>query len=90
MHTVVYSTVHTVVYSAVYSIVFSTVYTILFATTYRKQGRGFTSGIKSANPATFKFAYSLLYIKVYTVQYNVHLTFQYSICVWGVQLLSEM
>ena len=51
---------------------------------------GFSSGNKSANPATFKSGYSLLYINVYTVQYSVHWTFQYSIYVWGVKLLSEM
>ena len=90
VHTVVYSTVHSIVYSAVYSIVISTVYTILLVTAYRKQGRGFPSGNKSANPATFKSGYSLLYIKVFTVQYSVHLTFQHSICVWGVQVLSGM
>ena len=90
VHTVVLSTVHTVVYSAVYSVVFSTVYSILLVKICRKQVRGFFSGNKSANQATFKSGYSLLYIKVYTVQYSVHLTFQYSICVWDVQCLSEM
>ena len=82
---------HTVVYNAVYSVVFSTVYTILLIVTIiRKQVGGFSSGNKSANLATFKSGYSLLYNKVSTVQYSVHWTFQYSICVCGVQLLSEM
>ena len=90
VQTVVFSTVHIVVYSAVYSIVFSTVYTIVLVTIGRKQVRGISSGNLSANPGTFKSGYSLLYIKVYTIQYSVHLTFQYSVCVWGVQLLSEM
>ena len=75
VHIVVYSTVHTVVYSAVYSIVFGTVYTLLIVTICKKQGRGFSSGNKSANPVTFKSGYSILYIKVYTVQYTVHLPF---------------
>ena len=64
-----YITVHTVVYSAVYSIVFSTMYTILLLTICRKQGRGCSSGNKSANSATFKSGYSSLYIKAYTVHY---------------------
>ena len=58
VHTVVYSTVHTVVYSAVYSIVFITVYTILLVIIFRKLVRGFSSGNKSANPATLKSGYS--------------------------------
>ena len=75
VHTVVFSTVHTVVYSAVYSIVFSTVYTIVLVTICRKQVKGFSSGNYSDNPATFKSGYCLLYIKVYTVKYSVHLAF---------------
>ena len=33
---------------------------------------------------------SLLYIIVYTVQYSLYLNFKYSVCMWGVQVLSGM
>ena len=84
MYTVVYSAVSTVVYSAVYSIGFSTVYIKLLVAIYIMQGRGFSLGNKSFHPATLTPGYRLLYTTVYTVQYSVHFTFQYCLCIWGV------
>ena len=45
---------------------------------------------KSGEPATLTSGCSLLYSTMYTVQYIVHCSVQYSIGVWSVHVLSGM
>ena len=71
VYTVVYITVYTLVYSTVYTKVSSAVYSIELVTN-RRQGRGCSSGNKSAQPATVAPGYSLFYRTVYSVQYTVY------------------